>query len=287
MSILVTGGCGYIGSHTVVELLNNNKEVVIVDDYSNSKPEVLNRIETITGKRPRFYHVNILDEEKLSEVFEKESIDSVIHFAAFKAVGESVNKPLDYYQNNLQGLLTVLKVMSKFNVKIIVFSSSATVYGMHNQSPLKEDLPTSATNPYGYTKLMNEQILLDCGHADHRMSVALPGISTSYLLLVLGLYEPTLNAIKTLNIRYLTPMLGGVFIGILLTTRFLNWLLKKHQIPTYLMIIGFMIGSIPQIFPGLPSNQGQLFRSILLLIVGILMMMLLDYLSQKEDVTED
>ena len=173
MSILVTGGCGYIGSHTVVELLNNNKEVVIVDDYSNSKPEVLNRIETITGKRPRFYHVNILDEEKLSEVFEKESIDSVIHFAAFKAVGESVNKPLDYYQNNLQGLLTVLKVMSKFNVKIIVFSSSATVYGMHNQSPLKEDLPTSATNPYGYTKLMNEQILLDCGHADHRMSVAL------------------------------------------------------------------------------------------------------------------
>lgn len=173
MSILVTGGCGYIGSHTVVELLNQQKEVIIVDDYSNSKPEVLNRIEAITNIRPTFYQVNVLDEEKLSEVFQKESIDSVIHFAAFKAVGESVSKPLDYYYNNLQGLITVLKVMNKFNVKKIVFSSSATVYGMHNQSPLKEDLPTAATNPYGYTKLMNEQILRDCGYADNTMSIAL------------------------------------------------------------------------------------------------------------------
>lgn len=173
MSILVTGGCGYIGSHTVVELLNQQKKVIIVDDYSNSKPEVLNRIEAITNKRPTFYQVNVLDEEKLSEVFQKESIDSVIHFAAFKAVGESVSKPLDYYYNNLQGLITVLKVMNKFNVKKIVFSSSATVYGMHNQSPLKEDLPTAATNPYGYTKLMNEQILRDCGYADNKMSIAL------------------------------------------------------------------------------------------------------------------
>lgn len=173
MSILVTGGCGYIGSHTVVELLNQQKEVIIVDDYSNSKPEVLNRIEAITNKRPTFYQVNVLDEEKLSEIFQKESIDSVIHFAAFKAVGESVSKPLDYYYNNLQGLITVLKVMNKFNVKKIVFSSSATVYGMHNQSPLKEDLPTAATNPYGYTKLMNEQILRDCGYADNKMSIAL------------------------------------------------------------------------------------------------------------------
>ena len=135
--------------------------------------------------------------------------------------------------------------------------------------------------------LIDKLLLVVLGGVVIAIALILPGISTSYLLLVLGLYEPTLNAIKTLNIRYLTPMLGGVFIGILLTTRFLNWLLKKHQIPTYLMIIGFMIGSIPQIFPGLPSNQGQLFRSILLLIVGILMMMLLDYLSQKEDVTED
>ncbi|AMB96194.1 UDP-glucose 4-epimerase GalE [Aerococcus urinae] len=161
MSILVTGGAGYIGSHTVIELINSGYDVVIVDDFSNSKPTVLDRIEKIAGKRPTFYEANILDGDALRQIFEKESIDAVIHYAAFKAVGESVEKPIDYYHNNMGGLLQVLKVMKEFGVKEFVYSSSATVYGMNNVSPLTEDLPTSATNPYGYSKVMGEQILKD------------------------------------------------------------------------------------------------------------------------------
>lgn len=135
MSILVTGGAGYIGSHTVIELINSGYEVVIVDDFSNSKPTVLDRIEKIAGKRPTFYEANILDGDALRQIFEKESIDAVIHYAAFKAVGESVEKPIDYYHNNMGGLLQVLKVMKEFDVKEFVYSSSATVYGMNNVSP--------------------------------------------------------------------------------------------------------------------------------------------------------
>ncbi len=173
MSVLVTGGAGYIGSHTVVELLNANYEVVIVDNYSNSKPEVLNRIQTITGKIPTFYEVDVLDKEALDAVFAKEAIDSVIHFAGFKAVGESVAKPIEYYHNNITSSLVLCDVMRNHGVKKIVFSSSATVYGMNNVSPLTEDLPTSATNPYGYTKVMIEQILQDVAVSDADWSIAL------------------------------------------------------------------------------------------------------------------
>jgi UDP-glucose 4-epimerase len=173
MSVLVTGGAGYIGSHTVVEMLNAGYEVVIVDNYSNSKPEVLNRIQTITGKTPTFYEVDVLDKEALDAVFAKEAIDSVIHFAGFKAVGESVSKPIEYYHNNITSSLVLCDVMRNHGVKKIVFSSSATVYGMNNVSPLTEDLPTSATNPYGYTKVMIEQILQDVAVSDAEWSIAL------------------------------------------------------------------------------------------------------------------
>ena len=173
MSILVTGGAGYIGSHTVVELLNEGHDVVIVDNYYNSKPEVLNRIKEITGKEFKFYEVDILDKKALDMVFASESIDSVIHFAAYKAVGESVEKPVEYYHNNIGGLLALLEVMKDHNVKNIVFSSSATVYGLNNISPLTEDLPTSATNPYGRTKVMAEDILRDMNVADSEWNIAL------------------------------------------------------------------------------------------------------------------
>lgn len=173
MSILVTGGAGYIGSHTVVELLNCDEDVVVVDNYYNSKPEVLNRIKEITGRDVKFYEVDILDRGAMDEVFAREEIESVIHFAAYKAVGESVEKPIDYYYNNITGLLTLTEVMKKHNVKNIVFSSSATVYGLNNTSPLREDMPTSATNPYGRTKLMAEEILRDIHTSDKSWNVAL------------------------------------------------------------------------------------------------------------------
>lgn len=173
MAVLVTGGAGYIGSHTVVELLNNNYEVVIVDNYSNSKPEVLNRIKTITGKEVTFYEADLLDKPALKAIFEKETIDSVIHFAGYKAVGESVAMPIAYYHNNITGTLMLLEVMKENNVKKIVFSSSATVYGMNNVSPLTEEMPTSATNPYGYTKVMIEQILQDVHVSDNEWDMAL------------------------------------------------------------------------------------------------------------------
>ncbi|SFH86800.1 UDP-glucose 4-epimerase GalE [Pisciglobus halotolerans] len=173
MAILVTGGAGYIGSHTVVELLNADYEVVVVDDFSNSKPEVLKRIKEITGKDFTFYNVNILHEHELATVFRAHQIDAVIHFAGYKAVGESVEKPLMYYHNNLTGTLVLAQLMQEYDVKKIVFSSSATVYGMNNVSPLTEDLPLSTTNPYGTTKMMIEQILQDVYVSDPTWSIAL------------------------------------------------------------------------------------------------------------------
>lgn len=173
MAILVTGGAGYIGSHTTVELLNAGYEVVIVDDYSNSKPEVLNRIRKITGKDFSFHEVNILDELALEEVFQAHELDAVIHFAGYKAVGESVDQPLKYYHNNLTGTFVLAELMEKYKVKKMVFSSSATVYGMNNVSPLTENLPLSTTNPYGTTKMMIEQILQDVYKADNTWSIAL------------------------------------------------------------------------------------------------------------------
>lgn len=174
MAILVTGGAGYIGSHTVVELMSAGKDVVVVDDFSNSRPDVMDRVTQIVGKRPKLYQANILDKAALRDIFQKEKIDAVIHFAAFKAVGESVEKPLKYYHNNIGGLISVLEVMAEFNVKKIVFSSSATVYGAINQPPFTEDMPVgTATNPYGSTKIMNEQILQDVYASDNSWSVML------------------------------------------------------------------------------------------------------------------
>ena len=173
MSILVTGGAGYICSHTVVELIKLGKEVVIVDNLSNSSILVLDRIEEITGKRPTFYELDVADKAALRSVFEKESIEAAIHFAGYKAVGESVEKPVMYYENNIMSTLALVEVMAEFGVKKIVFSSSATVYGLNNPSPLVENMPTSATNPYGYTKVMLEQILRDLEVSDKEWSVAL------------------------------------------------------------------------------------------------------------------
>lgn len=175
MKVLVTGGTGYIGSHTIVELLNNNMEVVVIDDFSNSKPEVLENIKKITGKDFKFYEVNYLDREKLEKVFEENTdIDSVINFAGFKAVGESVKKPLEYYINNVSGALVLLDTMKKYNVKKFVFSSSATVYGEKNPIPYIETMETGkATNPYGTTKLFIEQILQDLYKSDNSWDICI------------------------------------------------------------------------------------------------------------------
>ena len=174
MSILVTGGTGYIGSHTVVELLTAGEEVVIVDNLYNSKICVLDRIEAITGKRPAFVKCDLLDKENLDEVFSAyPDIDSVIHFAGLKAVGESCRLPLLYYHNNLTGTFNLIDCMLRHNVNRIVFSSSATVYGLPKTVPIKEDFPLSTTNPYGETKLMIERILKDCAAANPEFSVCI------------------------------------------------------------------------------------------------------------------
>lgn len=173
MAILVTGGAGYIGSHTTVELLNAGHEVVIVDNFSNSKPEVLNRIKEITGKSFSFYEVDVLNKTDLEAVFKLHDIEAVIHFAGYKAVGESVSEPLKYYHNNLTSTFVLAELMETYKVKKMVFSSSATVYGMNNISPLTEDLPLSTTNPYGTTKMMIEQILQDVYASDPSWSIAL------------------------------------------------------------------------------------------------------------------
>ena len=166
MSILVTGGAGFIGSHTVVELLEKGEDIVIVDNFVNSKPEVLEKIKKITEKDFKFYEVDLLDEENLEKVFIENKIEAVIHFAGLKAVGESVEKPIEYYHNNITGTLILLELMKKYNCKKIIFSSSATVYGTPKTVPIKEDFPLSTTNPYGSTKLMIEQILKDICIAD-------------------------------------------------------------------------------------------------------------------------
>lgn len=173
MAVLVTGGMGYIGSHTVVELQNIGKDVVIVDNLYNSKELVKDRIKAITGIDPKFYNCDVLDKENLEKIFEENKIDSVIHFAGYKAVGESVAKPLEYYHNNIGSTLVLLEVMRKFGVKNLAFSSSATVYGDAKIIPITEDSPLSATNPYGRTKLMIEEILRDVYASDNTWNIAL------------------------------------------------------------------------------------------------------------------
>ncbi|MBO5736480.1 MAG: UDP-glucose 4-epimerase GalE, partial [Clostridia bacterium] len=172
-TILVTGGSGYIGSHTVLELLNKNYEVVVVDNFSNSSFESLRRVQKITGKEVTFYEADIRDEEKLDEILSAHTIDAVIHFAAFKAVGESCRLPLKYYENNISGTVSLLKVLEKHNVKKIIFSSSATVYGDPERLPLDENCRLSTTNPYGSTKLMMENIMQDLWKADNKWNIIL------------------------------------------------------------------------------------------------------------------
>ena len=173
MKILLTGGAGFIGSHTCIELIKAGHEAVIADDLSNSKPAVLERLKELTGKDIPFYNIDVADKEKVDHMFAKESFDAVIHFAGFKAVGESVAKPLMYYRNNLDTTLTLLETMAKYNVSNFVFSSSATVYGVPERVPLVEGMKTGCTNPYGWTKLMIEQILTDAAAADKNLSVVL------------------------------------------------------------------------------------------------------------------
>ncbi|MEG2087795.1 MAG: UDP-glucose 4-epimerase GalE [Angelakisella sp.] len=173
MAILVTGGAGYIGSHTCVELLAAGYDIVVFDSFVNSKPDSLDKIRQISGKDFKFYKADMRDHKAMEQIFSENKIDAVIHFAGLKAVGESVQIPLEYYENNLGGTFVLCDVMKQFGCKKIVFSSSATVYGMHNTVPFHEEQPTSATNPYGYTKVMIEQILCDMWVADNDWSVAL------------------------------------------------------------------------------------------------------------------
>ncbi len=174
MAILVTGGAGYIGSHTVVELLNSGKEVVILDNFSNSKQKVLDKIKEITNKDFKFYEIDYLDRKSLEKIFEENKIESVINFAGYKAVGESVKKPLEYYENNVSGAIILLETMKKYNVKKFIFSSSATVYGEPERIPITENCKTGGTtNPYGTTKLFIEQILQDLYKSDNSWDIAI------------------------------------------------------------------------------------------------------------------
>jgi len=172
MSLLITGGTGYIGSHTVVELLKLGQDIVIVDNLSNSSTLVLDRIKAITDKTVIFIKADICDFSAMNDIFENYNIEAVVHFAGLKAVGESNTIPLSYYQNNVAGSVNLFQVMANHNVKKLVFSSSATVYGENNTSPLNESMPTSATNPYGQTKLMVENILFDLAKSDEQWSIA-------------------------------------------------------------------------------------------------------------------
>ncbi len=173
MNILVTGGAGYIGSHTVLELLEAGYEVIVIDNLSNSSKKSLERVAQITGKTPIFYEQDVLHKSELDQIFKNHSIQSVIHFAGFKAVGESVANPIKYYRNNLDSTLNLCDVMAKHGVKNLVFSSSATVYGEPKSVPITEEFPTSAQNPYGQTKLMSEHILQDINISDNEWNIAL------------------------------------------------------------------------------------------------------------------
>ena len=173
VNILLTGGAGFIGTHTCVELLSSGHDVVIADNFYNSSPEAVRRVEEITGRSVKLYDIDVCDPAKVDALFAENQIDAVIHFAAYKAVGESVSKPLEYYRNNLDCTLTVCEAMRRHGVKRFIFSSSATVYGIPDHMPLDETMPTSCTNPYGWTKYMNERILTDIAKANPDWSVVL------------------------------------------------------------------------------------------------------------------
>ncbi len=173
MAILITGGAGYIGSHTCIEMINAGYEVVVIDNLDNSSAESLKRVEKITGTKVKFYKKDVRDKDALRKIFKKNKIDAVIHFAGLKAVGESVREPIMYYNNNLQNTIALLEVMAEFNVKKIVFSSSATVYGVATEMPLVEGMPLGAINPYGRTKYFIEEILRDLYVSDNEWCIAL------------------------------------------------------------------------------------------------------------------
>ncbi len=208
-SVLITGGTGFIGSHTAVELIEAGKNVVIIDNLYNSSKEVLNRIEEITHVLPKFYEEDICDKEALRHIFMDNEIDSVIHFAGLKAVGESVAIPLKYYQNNIGGTLNLLEVMKEFGCKKIVFSSSATVYGDPASVPIKEDFPLHTTNPYGTTKLFIEQILTDLCHAETDFSAVLLRYFNPIGAHKSGLIGETPNGIPNNLLPYIARVASG------------------------------------------------------------------------------
>lgn len=209
--ILVTGGLGFIGSHTVVELLNRDEEVVIVDNLCNSKITVLDKIEKITGKRPKFYQTDILDKDGLRKVFNENKVEAVIHFAGLKAVGESVMLPLKYYENNITGTIHLVEVMNEFGCKNIIFSSSATVYGFQEKQPIKEDYPLNEpTNPYGKTKLFIEHIFKDLYHADNSYNIMLLRYFNPIGAHKSGLIGEEPNGIPNNLMPYITQVAFGI-----------------------------------------------------------------------------
>ena len=211
MSILLTGGTGFIGSHTAVELLQSNQDVVIVDDLSNSAASVVYRIEAITGKRPVFYQADVADKTAMKKVFSENSIDAVIHFAGFKAVGESVRIPIAYYRNNLDTTLTLLETMKEFGCHRFIFSSSATVYGTSDKVPFTEDAKElGCTNPYGWTKFMIEQILKDAALADPELSVVLLRYFNPIGAHESGMIGEKPNGIPNNLMPYITQVAAGI-----------------------------------------------------------------------------
>ncbi|MBO4491465.1 MAG: UDP-glucose 4-epimerase GalE [Lentisphaeria bacterium] len=211
MAILLTGGTGFIGSHTAVELIQAGEEVVIVDDLSNSKEEIVDKIEAITGRRPAFRRLDVADKAALDSVFREFAIEGAIHFAGFKAVGESVAKPIEYYRNNLDTTLTLLEVMRAHNCRKLIFSSSATVYGANSEAPFKETAPTgNCTNPYGWTKYMIEQILLSTAKAAPEMSIVLLRYFNPIGAHESGLIGERPNGIPNNLLPYLTQTVIGI-----------------------------------------------------------------------------
>ena len=211
MAILLTGGTGFIGSHTEVELLNAGEQVVIADNLYNSNADVISKIEAITGKAPKFYKADVANRAAVEKIFSENSIDAVIHFAGYKAVGESVQKPIEYYHNNLDTTLTLLEVMREHNTKRFIFSSSATVYGMNNTAPFTENMPTGGcTNPYGWTKYMIEQILTDAAKADPSMSVILLRYFNPIGAHESGLLGEKPNGIPNNLMPYITQVAAGI-----------------------------------------------------------------------------
>lgn len=210
MKILLAGGAGYIGSHTAVELLNAGYDVVIGDNFANSKPDVLDKIKEITKKEFKFYETDFTNKEQVENIFANEDIEVVVHFAGLKAVGESCSIPVSYYRNNIDSTLTILEAMKKYDVKDLVFSSSATVYGIPKQVPLKENMPTSCTNPYGWTKLMNEQILTDVSKANPDLSIVLLRYFNPIGAHESGLIGEDPNGIPNNLMPYITKVAKGI-----------------------------------------------------------------------------